>query len=218
MKNLKKNILIFINGTKIMFKEFFHKKTNKMQRANMWSFLRLILVIPISIFVILYFNTNNDSLLIIIGIMALIGGISDYFDGRCARKYNSFSEYGKKLDQIADKLFSSVLSIFLTLINPIFIVIFIMELLIIIINGLFNLKYRNINNDSNIIGKLKQWPLFSLLFISFFSNINKIIYHITFVLFIITAFMQLLTILSYIDKHNKEIKKDIKLKIKSTKN
>ena len=30
------------DGTKNMFKEFFNKETNKKQRANMWTFLRLI--------------------------------------------------------------------------------------------------------------------------------------------------------------------------------
>lgn len=217
MKVLRKNIIEFLMGTKLMFKEFFHKKTNKRQRANMWSFLRLVLVIPIIITILIYFKSNNEKLLLIVGILALVGGVSDYFDGKCARKYNSFSEYGKKLDQIADKTFSSVLAISLTFINKYFIITFIMELLIIIINALFNLKYKNINNDSNKVGKLKQWPLFGLLFIGFFSNINSIIYNITFVLFILTTFMQFLTILSYIDKHNREIKQFIKTKIKGTK-
>lgn len=217
MKSLIKNIKIFINGTKTMFKEFFHKETNIKQRANMWSFLRLMLVIPIIIIILFYFQNHNSILLIITGLLALIGGISDYFDGRCARKYNAFSEYGKKLDQIADKTFATSLSLLLLSVNNFFIITFLMELFIIIINALYNLKFKNINNDSNIIGKLKQWPLFGLLFIGFFANINYIFYNITCILFILTTFMQFLTILSYIEKHTKEIKDFIKTKIKGTK-
>ena len=39
----------FKSGTKLMFKEFFNKETNKKQRANMWTFSRLIIsfLIPI---------------------------------------------------------------------------------------------------------------------------------------------------------------------------
>lgn len=218
MKSLIKNINIFISGTKLMFKEFFNKQTNKKQRANMWSFFRLILVIPIFIIIIFYFISKNNVLLLITGILTLLGGLSDYLDGKCARKYNSFSEYGKKLDQIADKTFATTLSLLLLSINNFFIITFLLELLIIIINALYNIKYKNINNDSNMVGKLKQWPLFTLLIMGFLSQINKDIYNITFVLFVVTTGMQILTILSYIEKHTKEIKNYITSKIKGTKN
>lgn len=218
MKRLLKSINRFKNDTITMFKEFFNKKTTIKQIANMLSFIRLLLVIPILILIIIYFNNKSNSILIITGVLALIGGITDYFDGRIARKYNSYSDYGKQIDQIADKTFATTLSILLIAINKYFAITLIMELLIIIINALYNIKYKNINNDSNIIGKLKQWPLFALLFMGFLSNINTTFYNITFILFVITTFMQLLTILSYIEKHTKEIKKFITSKIKGTKN
>lgn len=218
MKRLLKSINRFKNDTITMFKEFFNKKTTIKQIANMLSFIRLLLVTPILILIIIYFNNKSNSILIITGVLALIGGITDYFDGRIARKYNSYSDYGKQIDQIADKTFATTLSILLIAINKYFAITLIMELLIIIINALYNIKYKNINNDSNIIGKLKQWPLFALLFMGFLSNINTTFYNITFILFVITTFMQLLTILSYIEKHTKEIKKFITSKIKGTKN
>ena len=215
MKSLIKK---FNSNTFFMFKELFKKATYKKQLANILSFIRLILVIPILILIIIHLKTNNINYLIITGILALIGGISDYFDGKCARRFNSYSEYGKKLDQIADKTFATTLSLLLLSVNKYFIIIFIMELLIIVINALYNLKFKNINNDSNIIGKLKQWPLFALLFVGFFSKLNNIFYNITFFLFVLTTIMQILTILSYIEKHTKEIKTFITSKIKGTKN
>lgn len=218
MKNLIVNIKVFNSNTVLMFKEFFHKKTIVKQVANMLSFIRLLLVIPIFILILIYFNNHSKTILIITGILSLIGGITDYFDGKWARKFNTYSEYGKKLDQISDKTFATTLSLLLITINKYFVITLIMELLIIIINALYNLKFKNINNDSNMIGKLKQWPLFSLLFIGFFSKINTTLYNITFVLFVITTGMQILTIFSYIDKHTKEIKNYITSKIKGTKN
>ncbi len=217
MSRLINNIKKFNNETLLMFKELFNKKTYKNQIANILSFIRLLLVIPILILLIVYFNTNNIIILITTGILALIGGITDFLDGRFARKFNTYSDYGKRIDQISDKTFATTLSLFLISINFYFIFILILELLIIIINALFNLKFNNINNDSNLIGKLKQWPLFALLFVGFLSKINNIFYNITLILFILTIIMQLLTLISYINKHNKEIKKFIKAKIKGTK-
>lgn len=218
MKKLVKNIRLFILETKLMFQEFFHKKTFKKQLANMLSFLRLLLIIPIFILIVFYLNNHDIQFLIITGILSLIGGITDYFDGKIARKYNTVSEFGKKLDQISDKTFASILSLILISVSKYFIIIFLMELLIIIINALYNLKYPDINNDSNIIGKLKQWPLFALLFIGFFANVNSTFYNITVILFYLTVFMQFLTILSYISKHTREIKTYLTSKIKGTKN
>lgn len=217
MKKLIKNIKIFISGTKKMFKEFFHKKTCKKQIANVLSFIRLVLIIPVSILICFYLSNNNKTLLIITGVLTLIGGITDFFDGKCARKFNASSEYGKKLDQIADKTFASILSLLLITIHPYFIIVFLMELLIIITNALYNLKYPDINNDSNFIGKLKQWPLFALLFVGFLSKLDNTFLNITVILFYLTVVMQILTILSYIGKHTKEIKKYIAKKIKGTK-
>ena len=37
------------DGIKVMFKEFFNKETNKKQRANMWTFSRLVLAFFIPI-------------------------------------------------------------------------------------------------------------------------------------------------------------------------
>ena len=40
---IKSAVKNFKLGTKTMFKEFFNKETNKKQRANMWSFTRIII-------------------------------------------------------------------------------------------------------------------------------------------------------------------------------
>ena len=36
----------------------------------------------------------------------IYGAISDFFDGLAARKLNAYSEFGRKLDAVSDKLFA----------------------------------------------------------------------------------------------------------------
>ena len=121
--NIKKYLKEFKNGTKTMFKEFFKKETNKKQRANMWTFTRLIIpFITTIICIISLFVTNTIPLLISAAALTGFGAITDYFDGRSARKYNSTSEYGKRLDQISDKVFSGMLGINLSILNPMFLI------------------------------------------------------------------------------------------------
>ena len=66
--------------------------------VNLLSFSRIALAVVISILLIVreaYFVSL---------ILFLIAGISDYFDGFFARKYNATSQIGEILDPIADKI------------------------------------------------------------------------------------------------------------------
>lgn len=49
-------------------------------------------------------NVILDSKLILVAFLFLIASITDFFDGRIARKYNIVSNYGKVMDAIADKI------------------------------------------------------------------------------------------------------------------
>ena len=66
---------------------------------NIVTSIRLIMAVlaPITL---LY----NEYLLSLI--FYLVGGISDALDGFLARKLNAYSEFGKKLDGLSDKLFA----------------------------------------------------------------------------------------------------------------
>lgn len=64
---------------------------------NLLSFIR-ILVIPLLIIFLL------DRNFIMAGVMLIISGVSDMFDGMIARKFNQVTQLGKMLDPIADKL------------------------------------------------------------------------------------------------------------------
>ncbi len=65
---------------------------------NLLTFSRILL----GVFIFILLMSPNNYLLAFI--LFFIAGVTDYFDGYLARKYNSVSELGEILDPIADKI------------------------------------------------------------------------------------------------------------------
>lgn len=193
------------SGTKTMFKEFFNKDTNKKQRANMWTFLRLITPMLTLIFSIIAIITASIPLFIATSVIAGLGALTDKFDGACARKYGS-SEYGKVLDQITDKSFAGIIGINLLFLNFNYIFLLLGEALIALVNISYRLKYKELNMSSTYIGKAKQVPLFLSLALGFLSTINPTLLLISNISIILTVLAQLATVASYIKTNTEGIK------------
>lgn len=198
----------FKNGTKIMFKEFFKKETNKKQRANMWTFSRLVTSFLVAICSILSVLTFNPGFFISSSVLTAFGGITDYFDGKSARKHNSSSEYGKLLDQVTDKIFTGLVSLSLLLVNPYYLLILLGEVTIASINIGYMNKHKDLKISSTQIGRIKQWPLCFSLILGFLSPINGALNIISNISVDIVIGIQLLTAGSYIKQNNKEVKKN----------
>ncbi len=64
---------------------------------NLLSLIRILLV---PAFLVFYLRGDKTLSLIILA----LSGLSDFFDGKIARKFNQISEMGKLLDPVADKL------------------------------------------------------------------------------------------------------------------
>ena len=78
---------------------------------NQITLIRLILI-PF----LLYFSyTKNVSVFMF---LYLIAGLSDFFDGIIARKYNLCTNFGAKLDSIADEIISSLTIVFVYFLLP----------------------------------------------------------------------------------------------------
>ena len=73
---------------------------------NLLSFLRIVIV-PI----FAYFFINGQLTLAVV--MLALSGISDFLDGKIARKFNQISDLGKILDPVADKLTQITLAVLL---------------------------------------------------------------------------------------------------------
>lgn len=203
---IKKYWFDLTSGIKKMFKEFFDKETNKKQRANMWSFSRLILLVPILICAITAIITSAPVMFISTSVLVVLGEITDIFDGASARKHKSTSEFGKLLDQLVDKTFSTITTLVLTIINPLSISILLGEIMIGCSNVFYKLKYKEIPDTSSLIGKVKQFPLSAAFIMGFLSPINSSCQIISVILIIITNILQTITAVGYLDRNQKWVK------------
>ena len=138
-------------------------------------------------------------------VFAIIAAITDLFDGKLARKWNTVTDTGAKLDALCDKIFSISLTICLITKFTIFIPILIFEALI----GLFNLYIYKTTKICNslIIGKIKSTVLFVTIVIGYFALFNKI-NNILLGFAFMTINIQVLTLISYIINYYDEIKNE----------
>lgn len=75
---------------------------------NLLSVIRIILV---PVFAYFYMNGKVGISIVIL----VLSGLSDFFDGKIARKFNQISELGKLLDPVADKITQITLALLLYL-------------------------------------------------------------------------------------------------------
>ena len=79
-----------------------------MNLPNKLAMLRMILIIPFVLIIQVALSTDNLSLEMFTRLIATIifvgAAITDYFDGKIARKYNMITNLGKLIDPLADKL------------------------------------------------------------------------------------------------------------------
>ena len=73
---------------------------------NLLSFIRILLI---PVFAYLFYK---GELIWAVAVLAL-SGLSDFFDGKIARRFNQISELGKILDPIADKLTQATIAVML---------------------------------------------------------------------------------------------------------
>ena len=145
-------------------------------------------------------------------IILIIACITDFFDGKLARKWNTVSSIGAKLDCLADKVLSISMIIFLTLKFKMYAIILILECVI----GIFNMivYYKTGKVKSLFIGKIKTTVIFFTMIFGFLYFVNNNLKDILIGLIYMSANLQLLTLISYIfhyyDKlKNEEVEKEL---------
>ncbi|MEO8211249.1 MAG: CDP-alcohol phosphatidyltransferase family protein [bacterium] len=137
--------------------------------SNLISVLRIILLIPVSYFLINDFEGKNTLIIILVLCMYF----SDLLDGYLARRLNQVSELGKIIDPLADKISVIVISIILLCMNKIpfwFVAIIVLRDMFIFGFGLYLSNKKNIRLMSNNPGKI---AVFSIGVIILFSIINS---------------------------------------------
>ena len=176
--------------TKKMFLEFSQKETRKKQIPNLLTFSRLLA--PIIILPIAFFGN-----LTIAGIVACLFALTDFFDGRLARKYNVVSEFGKELDPICDKIFACSLAIPLLYEFPIqFLILIILDATIGIVNII---SYQKGNMPRTVfLGKLKTTGLSLALVTGYLTSITSQFVPFLNVVVALTSVLEVFAIIEYI--------------------
>lgn len=142
---------------------------------------------------ILYFTIKQDIKTAVI--LIIIASITDFFDGLIARNFNLISKFGATLDTISDKLFAGCLIIALIFKNSLFLLSFVGEIIISIIN-IYAFAFKK-NPATKYIGKIKTTILFITISLGYISIINKDFTIYTNILIIISFILQLFSILTY---------------------
>lgn len=166
---------------------------------NIVTSIRLIMAIlaPIS----LLYNQYLLSL-----IFYLIGGISDALDGFLARKLNAYSDFGKKLDGLSDKLFALSLVVSAVIMGNIFMVIPLFLEERIATTNIISYKL-GLDPSTEKIGKIKTIILFPTLILGVYAPLYKNLEYILVILFIISIILQIKCIKAYDNKLINQVKK-----------
>ena len=154
---------------------------------NLLSITRLFLVFPL----ILFLEINKP---FYVFILIVIGGLTDFFDGFIARKFNLKTRLGAILDPLSDKVFYLIPLIFLCKNN----LIPFWSLTLILFRELIISSLRNLTKDglpASQLGKFKTFfffisvvTFFSPLKVIFLNNFALVFYWIGFTLTFLTLF------------------------------
>ena len=129
--------------------------------------------------------------------------ITDFLDGKLARKFNCVTNFGIKLDAVCDKIFAFGIMAPAIIKYPVLIINFILELCISYINILSESK--NNHPKSNMLGKIKTTFLSITLVLSYIPEIPNIYVLLS---SIITSMLQIGAFVKYkecdMDKDNQK--------------
>lgn len=196
MSDLTNNIS---NTFKLMFKALI-KPDNKLSLIPNWlSFSRTIIgfIIPIMAY--------SGASLIMVGSMLFLAEISDFLDGKIARMVvKEETKDGAMLDAVSDKIFSFLLMLSIIPTVPIFSLNVILEIAISVING--KMLAEGKIPKSNMLGKIKTWPLFIALGLSYMGLTisNPILFIVASGFSLGASCLECVNVKQYLDTYSKD--------------
>ena len=130
---------------------------------NVLSFLRIILA---GLFLILYSDTAGLRDNIWAVMVLIVSGITDFLDGKIARRFNMISELGKILDPIADKVTEAVIALCLLAKYRIIIVmllVFVIKEVFMSVCGVAVIKKTGKNDGAKWYGKVSTFSFYIIM-------------------------------------------------------
>ena len=181
-----------------------------MNLPNKLATLRIILVIPFVMVLTLALKAENSAFEITMRILATIifaaASITDYYDGKIARKYNLVTNLGKLLDPLADKIL--VISALVTLTK--FDEISLWFVLIIIFRELLITGLRSIVAAEGVViaaGNLGKWKTFVQMVVLVIIILFPLSFKINNILLLITVILTVVSGAEYLLKCKKILNK-----------
>lgn len=121
---------------------------------NLMGYFRILLI---PVFLYLYGTADSKGEYLWAFVILGISLLTDFFDGKIARKYHMVTDFGKALDPVADKLTQGALALAVLHNYPImdiFLVIFLIKEIYMAFMGLYLKKKKNIWNGAQWHGKI----------------------------------------------------------------
>ena len=137
-------------------------------------------------------------------VVFVLASVTDYFDGKLARKYNIISNFGKLMDPLADKMLVIAALMLLTETKEIHF----LCTLIVVLRELMISSIRLIALEQNIViaasiwGKLKTSTQMIAIILLLFRvySINPYLYYLTYGLFYVSTAFVVISLIDYIVK------------------
>lgn len=147
------------------------KKKEYFTVPNLMGYFRII-VIPV--FLWLYYHAESTSEYAVSFVLLAISYLTDFFDGKIARKFNCVTDFGKMLDPIADKLTQCAIAIAVSFRYPAmlwFLTLFVCKEFYMGAMGLYLLKKYNVLHGAKMYGKVYTWFVdIGVMALLFFTN------------------------------------------------
>lgn len=121
---------------------------------NLMGYFR-ILMIPV--FLVTYYRADTPAEYRTAFVILAVSFLTDFFDGKIARRFNMVTDFGKALDPVADKLTQGALAIAVTFRYPImklFLTFFIIKEFYMGIVGLYLIKKKQVWSSAQWYGKI----------------------------------------------------------------
>lgn len=162
---------------------------------NTITTIRFILAV---LFPFVFFINRNTAVTIFI-----VASISDSIDGFLARRWNVVSDYGKRIDPIADKLLGGLAIILSSIfISNLMLVLLFFELIIVYLGIVDYKRDHNFNVDK--WGKVKTVFLLATVSLTLLTNFQGSLVPYIIGLIVITSILQIVTIKAYAVKKVKD--------------
>lgn len=194
-----------------MFKDLF-KNWNTV--PNWLSFARIVMV---PIFAWLFLDNSIENNVIWSVFVLFLSGLSDFLDGKIARRFNQISDLGKVLDPVADKLTQMTIAVLLFIkfsgsteqliktFSWIFLVFIIKELLMVVFGGIM-IAIGLRPSASEIYGKVATFVFYIVMIVLFafapdvgaFNSLWTIPNALLVVLVTVSAILTIVALISYL--------------------